>query len=177
MQHHFLVIAWWALSFIFFAMASVKEAFGTSNQSITCTLTSLANNGQRQSTAIDNTSNLYLDALVFVKIKSASASTSSTGTANIYAYGTADGGTTYTDGATGTDGSITLTSPPNMRIIGIVNIVANSVTYEAGPFSVAAAFGGVLPDHWGIVVENKSGAAFDGTTASAWYQGAYATVA
>jgi hypothetical protein len=158
-------------------MSDVKTAYGTSNQAITCTLTSLANNAQRQSTAVDNTTNKFLDALVFLKIKSAAASTSGTGYFNIYAYGTSDGGTTYSDGATGTDGSITLTSPPNMRLIGVVNMVANSVTYEGGPFSVAAAFGGVLPDHWGIVVENKSGAAFDGTTASAWYQGAYATVA
>ncbi len=156
-------------------MSNVKTAYGSNNQAITITLTSLANNAQRQSTAIDNTANLFLDALVFLKIKSGAAS--GTGYFNVYAYGTSDGGTTYSDGATGTDGTITLTSPPNMRLIGVVNMVANAVTYEGGPFSVAAAFGGVLPDHWGIVVENKSGAAFDGTTASAWYQGAYATVA
>lgn len=158
-------------------MSSVKEAFGTSNQSITCTLTSLANNGQRGSAAIDNTTNLFLHALVFLKIKSASASTSSTGYVNVYAYGTADGGTTYSDAVTGTDAGQTLTSPPNLRLIGTMNMVANAVTYDAGPFDVATAFGGVLPDHWGIVVENKSGAAFDGTVASAWYQGEYETVA
>jgi len=158
-------------------MSSVKEAFGSNNQTITCTLTSLANNGQRQSTAVDNTTNLYLDALVFLKLKSNASSVSATGYANVYAYGTADGGTTYTDGASGTDGSITLTSPPNMRLIGVINMVANAVSYDGGPFSVAQAFGGILPDHWGIVVENKSGAAFDASIASAWYQGVYQTVA
>jgi hypothetical protein len=158
-------------------MASVKSAYGTNNQAITCTITSLGNTNQRQSTAIDNTSNDWLDALVFLKIKSNASGVSATGFINVYAYGTADGGTTYTDGATGTDGSITLTSPPNMRLIGVINVVADSTTYEAGPFSVAQAFGGILPDHWGIVVENLSGAALDGTTASAWYQGVYQTVA
>src|SRR5262245_37557096 len=121
-------------------MATTLEAkYGTNNQSITCTFTSLTNNSQRQSTAIDNTSNLFLDALVQLKIKSAASATSTTGSVNIYAYGTADGGTDYSDGATGTDGSITLTSPPNMKLIGVANVVANSTTYIAGPFSVAAA--------------------------------------
>jgi hypothetical protein len=158
-------------------MASVKSAYGSNNQAITCTLTALANAAQRQSTAVDNTSNDFLDALVFLKLKSHASSTLASGYVNVYAYGTADGGTTYTDGATGTDGAITLTAPPNMRLIGTINIVANSVTYDGGPFSVASAFGGVLPDHWGIVVENLSGAAFDASVASAWYQGVFATVA
>lgn len=156
--------------------ANVKEAFGTNNQALTCTLTSLANNGQQGSAAVDNTTNLYLDALVFVKVKSAAASTSATGLINVYAYGTADGGTTYSDAVTGTNASQTLTSPPNLRLIGIINVVANSVIYDGGPFSVAQAFGGILPDHWGIVVENKSGATLDAATGSAWYQGVYNTV-
>jgi hypothetical protein len=158
-------------------MSNIKEAFGSNNQAITCTLTSLASNGQRQSTAIDNTSNLFLDALVFLKIKSNAAGVSTTGFINVYAYGTSDGGTNYSDGASGTDGAITLTAPPNMRLIGVINVVANAVSYSGGPFSIAQAFGGILPDHWGIVVENKSGAAFDGSIASAWYQGVYQTVA
>ncbi len=158
-------------------MSSILEAFGTSNQAITCTFTSLANNGQRQSTVIDNSSNLFLDALVVVTVKSAAASTSSTGYVNIYAYGTVDGGTSYTDGATGTDGTITLTAPPNMRLIGVISVVANSTTYIGGPFSVAAAFGGILPQKWGIVVENKSAATLDASTGAAKYQGMYQTVA
>jgi hypothetical protein len=150
---------------------TIELKYGTSNQSITITLASLSNNGQRASTAVDNSSNLFIEALVFLKIKSASASTGAAGYVNVYAYGTADGGTTYTESATGTDAAITLTVPPNVRLIGSFNMVANSTTYAAGPFPVSAAFGNVLPDHWGIIVENKSGATFDASTASAWYQG------
>jgi hypothetical protein len=153
--------------------AVIKLQYGTSNQAFTISLTSLANNGQRGSASIDNTSNLFLDALVQLKIKSGASGTSSTGYVNVYAYGTADGGTDYSDGVTGTNAGQTLTSPPNLRLIGVFNMVANSTTYTSPPFSVAQAFGGVLPDHWGIVVENKSGGTFDGTTASAWYQGIY----
>lgn len=152
-------------------MSVIKSDYGSNNQAITCTITSLGNNGQRGSTAVDNTSNLFLDALVFVLTKSASASTSATGTVNVYAYGTADGGSHYSDGVSGTDGAATLTSPPNVRLIGVINVVANSTTYDGGPFSVAAAFGGILPDHWGIVVENKTGATLDASVGSSWYQG------
>jgi hypothetical protein len=158
-------------------MSDVKTAYGTSNQSITITITSLTNGSAQQSTAVDNTSNKFLDVLVQLIIKSAGSSTSATGSVNVYAYGTADGGSHYSDSATGSNGSITLTAPPNMRLIGVINVVANSTTYVGGPFSVAAAFGGILPDHWGIVVENKSGATLDASVGSAFYQGTYATVA
>lgn len=158
-------------------MSDVKTAYGTSNQAITCTITSLGSASKRQSTAVDNSSNKFLDALVFVKVKSGSTGTSAAGYVDIYAYGTADGGTTYSDACTGTDGSFTSTVPPNLRLIGRINVVADSVTYDGGPFSVAAAFGGVLPDHWGIVVDNQSGHALDASVGSAWYQGIYSTVA
>jgi hypothetical protein len=156
--------------------ADIKAKFGTSNQAITCTLASLANNGARQSTEVDNSTNLFLDALVFLNIASPAASTSSTGFVNIYAYGTVDGGTNRTENAGATDAAITLTVPPNARLIGVINVVANSVTYKAGPFSVAAAFGGVVPEKWGIIVENKTGGTLNATEGNHFkaYQGVLA---
>lgn len=144
-------------------MADLKAKYGTANQTITITLASLANNGARESTAIDNTSNLFLDAQVGGKVKSGASGTLATGQVNVYAYGSADGGTTYSDSATGSDAAITLTVPPNARLIGMINVVANATTYEFGPFSVAAAFGGVLPAFWGIIIENKTGGTLDAT--------------
>lgn len=154
---------------------NVKQAFGSSNQAITVSLASLGNGSARASTVVDNSSNDYQDALVAVSVKSGASGVSSSGVVNVYAYGTADGGTTYTDGATGSDAGITLTSPPNVRLIGQINVVANATTYKGGPFSVAAAFGGILPDHWGIIIENKSGAALDSTEGNHLkvYQGVY----
>jgi hypothetical protein len=154
-------------------MSDIKSAFGTNNQSVTCTITSLANNGQRQSTVIDNSTNKFIDALIQVTAKTAGSGTSSTGYIAVYMYMTADGGTTYSDGATGSDGSITLTVPPNMRLIGILNCVANSATYK-GVFQVAA--GGQLPEKWGIVIENKTGGALDASVGAVVYQGLYNTV-
>lgn len=156
--------------------STIRSLYGTSNQSITCTITSLANAAQRGSTAIDNTSNLYLDALVQLKIKTNASGTSATGYILVYAYGTADGGSDYGDGVSGTDGAATLTVPPNLRILGVINAVANSITYISNPFSVAALFGGKMPDHWGIVVENQTGATLDASIGSAWYQGVQAQI-
>lgn len=160
-------------------MSVYNVSYPANNQSITITLASLGNNSQRQSTAIDNTTNKDLDAMVVLKVKSAAASTSATGYVNIYVYGSADGGTTYGEGLAGTDGAATLTSPPNLFLLGSINVVANATTYISNPMSVAQAFGGVLPDHWGIVVENKTGAALDATEGNfaKFYERIQATVA
>lgn len=157
-----------------FGATTTKMSYGTNNQSITCTLTSVTNGTQWGCAAVDNTTNLFLDVLVFIKIKTAASATSATGFLNIYAYGTADGGTTYSDTVTGTNASQTLTNPVNVKLIGVCNAVANSTTYNCGPFPVSVAFSGTLPDHWGIVVENKTGATLDASVGSAWYQGIYA---
>ena len=67
---------------------------------------------------------------------------------------------TYTDSVTGTDAVQTPPSPTNLRPIGIGNCNANGGVFRAGPWSVAAVFGGRLPARWGLVVQNQSGAAF-----------------
>lgn len=151
----------------------INIKYGPSNQAITCGFQGLTNNSARQSTAIDNSSNTFVDALVMIKVTSGGSGTAATGYINVYAYGSVNGGTNYSDSASGSDGSITLTAPPNMRIIGIINVVANSTTYWGGPFSVAAAFNGILPQYWGIVIENKTGGTLDADDADndAIYQG------
>jgi hypothetical protein len=147
-----------------------KSYFGANNQALTCTLTSLANAGQRASAALVQTSDLSLDIGVFLKIKTGASGVVSYGQVNIYAYGSCDGGTTYTDGVAGTDGSVTMTVPPNAKLIGVMNCVANATTYYAGPFMIASAFNGVLPDHCGIIVQNLTGGTLDASVASAFYQ-------
>lgn len=155
--------------------ADIKQKFGTNGQALTLTIASLTNNSARQSTEVDNGTNVYMDALFMLKVKSASSSTSSTGYVNVWAYATVDQGTTRTEGAGASDAAITLASPSNLRLIGVLNVVANSTTYIGGPWSIAAAFGGVLPERWGIVIENKTGATLDSTAGnhSALWQGVY----
>jgi hypothetical protein len=151
----------------------IRNDYGTSNQTITITVASLANNGQRESTAVDNSTNGWVNALVSGKIKTGASGTTSTGTVNVYAYGSADGGTTYSDSATGTNAGITLTSTPNAKCIGTINCVANATTYEFGPFAVAKAFDNELPAFWGLIFENKTGGTLDATAGNhdVHYQG------
>jgi len=151
-----------------------KALYGASGQVITITLASLGNAVLQQSTAVDNTTNLFLDALVSVKIKAGASGVSATGTINVYAYGTVDGGTTYTANCTGSDGTLSpAVTPNNLRLIGVINLNATAASDIGGPFSVVAVLLKKIPAKWGIVIENKSGSVLDTTPAnhSVTYQG------
>jgi hypothetical protein len=142
----------------------------TAAASLTLTLTSLADGGFRESTAVDNSSNKYVDALVGGKIQIGAPSAD--GTIAIYAYGSYDG-TEYTAGLTGTDGTVTwgttgntgLDGANNLPLLCVISVDATDDNDDArwGPFSVAQAFGGILPTKWGIVVKNSTGASLHAT--------------
>src|SRR5258708_68142 len=99
-------------------MATVKTAYGTST-AITCTLASLASSSGagRGSTAIDNSVNLYDDALVTVSVKTSSSVLANDKAVYIYVYGSEDG-IVYSGSsaeAEGTNIAVTLDSPTNLR--------------------------------------------------------------
>lgn len=144
-------------------MTDIVAKYGTGGQTLTLTLAGLTNNSVRASTAVDNSTTKYQDALVSLKIKTGASGVSSTGIVEVYAFASVNGGTTYTDGATGTDAAVTLTNPTNMQLIGIINCVASATTYYGGPFSVADAFGKRLPEYWGIATKNVTAATLDAT--------------
>lgn len=157
-------------------MATINQLYGTTNQSITCTITSLGSGSARESTAVVNTANLFMDVKVQVKVKTNAAGTSATGAVNVFAYATADNGTTYSGGATGTDAAYTA-NKDQLIFLGSIPAVANATTY-VGLFSLSRAFGyGGIPAKWGIVIDNQSGAALDASVGAAVYQGISATVA
>lgn len=155
-----------------------KIAYG-GNTSITITLNSLANTSQRQSAAIDNSTNLYFDALVTITVVAGTVASSKV--VNIYVAGSIDGttwpgeGSGNNDGVTGLDAAITLESPTNLRLLGVLNTPTSSETYVSEPLSVASAFYGVLPTKWSIIIDNESGAAFNASGCSAHYNGVYST--
>lgn len=150
-------------------MATVTTNY-TAAASLTLTVTSLADGGYRESTAVDNSTNKYVDALVGGKIQIGAPGAD--GTIAIYAYGSYDG-TEYTAGVTGTDGTITwgttgstgLDGFNNLPLLGVVSVDATDDNDDCrwGPFSVAQAFGGVLPTKWGVVVKNSTGASLHAT--------------
>lgn len=152
-------------------MADIKQA-NASSVAMTITLNSLANNAARESTAVDNGTNLYLDAIVRVTVSVGTVATPKE--VPIYIYGSEDG-TVYEDPATGADAGITLEDPPVMRVARVIPTPTNSKAYET-VFSVAACFNGSMPRKWGIVVQNTSGAALAASGNSASYTGVWQTI-
>jgi hypothetical protein len=138
-------------------MADFKTKYGTIGQPITVTLTSLADGGLRQATAVDNETDLYIDALVGGKIKTGST-VGSNGYVAVYASGLVDNSPMYGGDASGTDSAYT-GKAENLRFLGVIKANGNGTTYAFGPWSVAAAFDGLLPPKWTLVFENKTGAA------------------
>lgn len=152
----------------------IKQKYGSSSQAITITVASLVTNTARASTVVDNSSNVFTDALLSAMLKT--GTTTANTYIQVYVYGTSSGGTRYTGGATGSDAAYTMVSQSPLIPIGRIGVPDTTArTYNAGPWSVAQAFGGSLPDHWGVVVENQSGANLDATAGNhvVEYQGVY----
>ena len=126
-----------------------------------------------QSAVVDNTTDLYLDAQVQVVLDFANTAPANDQAAYVYAY--AGLNTTYTNPASGSEGSITLTSiattGQNLRLLGVLPYTTADEVVEGSPMSVAAAFGGTLPPKWGIVVMNYSGAALAASGNSVTWRG------
>lgn len=138
-------------------MATLQTNYSTPT-TITITLTSLADTSARESTVVDNTSNKFLDARLRIQTNGQSGGT---GNLNVYVY-SALGDTTYSGNATGTDAGFTSPIPGGMKFLGAVPMNAATAVVAELP-SIASKFGGVMPDKWGIVVENQSGAALSAT--------------
>lgn len=130
-------------------MADLKTTYG-STTSITVTgLSTLANATSATSAAIDNTSDLFLDALVELVVDTASGATA-TGYVEIYIKGSVDG-TDYDD-------------DNNDKWAGTLNLVTAGVATRKRVVSAAASFGGTLPPFWMVRIRNVSGAAFTAGT-------------
>jgi hypothetical protein len=160
-------------------MADVKQEFDTST-AFTVTLASLASSATvgRESTVVDNSTTRFLDALVQLSIKLQAGTPAGAKAVFIYVYGSEDG-TRYPDPVTGADAAITLRVPTNLRRLGFIACPdAGGLTYHSSPMSVAAAFGGVMPRKWGIVVRNETAVAFSATEGDhiKKYSGVYTTV-
>lgn len=121
----------------------------TNSQTVTITIASLANNTAVASSAIDNSTNKFLEALVYIKVKSNAAGTSAVGLVNVFVVRSPDGGTTYDD--------------TTRTLIGTIPLTANATTVS-GVFSTAPT--GALGTHWKVSIENRSGAALDATGGS-----------
>jgi hypothetical protein len=140
-------------------MSTLKEQISVASTTITISLASLGAGSWRQGSFVENTSNLLLEAFVQSVVKTGATGA---GTVDLWLYGSLDG-TTYSDGATGVDGTFSPTATPNLVLLGSVNTPVATTSYTSRIFSVAAAFGGNIPKQWGIAAHNTNGSALDST--------------
>jgi len=161
-------------------VAAIKLALSSPTSMTVTNLNSLASSATAgwQSAVVDNSSDLYLDALVQVVVDMANTAPANDQGLYVFAYGGL--ATTYTNPASGTQGAITLlsvaTTPQNLKLLGFLPYSTADEVIESQPMSVAAAFGGVLPQKWGVVVMNYSGAAIAASGNSVNWTGVSATV-
>lgn len=151
---------------------------------ITCTMTSLASGSTRESNSVVNTTagSSYLDYPVALTFTIASGTPSTANPCvNVYANASPDntlwpivqlssGATKATTGADQSIGALATTAMSQVRLIGSYGIQtttsAGERTFRTPLYSVAAAFGGVLPPSFSLFVENQTGVAFSTSTAT-----------
>lgn len=151
-------------------MATIKIAYAAS-ATITITLASIATSATfvagAESTVIDNTTNLYTDAIVGGKITVGTTPTINT-QIQISVFTPIDSTPTYPDVMDGTDSVETLTSvgvgQGFLKLAAVLN--CDSTTSDrAYPFSftVAQLFGGVMPSRWSLYVAHNTGVNLNAT--------------
>lgn len=134
---------------------------------------SLGNGAWCSSALVDNQTNLFMDVLIGGSLQTGTVTTD--GTIDLYVAGSWDGveftgGVDAGDGVItwGTTGNTTVNGESMLRFLGSINVDANDDNKDMvfGPFSIAAAFGGVMPLEWCIVVENNIGDTTNATGAN-----------
>jgi len=169
-------------------MANIKEAYAASAP-LTLALESLAASSTivagRESTAVSNTTNLYLDYLVAGKITTGTTPTA--GVVEVWAYASLEDTPTYPDVLDGTDSAETFTSrdilTQSLALMCIINTDSTSNrTYWFRVYSIASIFSRgagslFVPKNWGVFVTHNTVAALNATAANhaIWHTGVYLT--
>jgi len=138
---------------------------------ITVTLAGLTDTSLRQAASVQNDTLGYEDALVGGKVKTGTGSGAGD-YIDVYAAGSADDGLTFSGDCSGSDAAYTGVTA-NLVFVGRIATATQSTSYEFGPWSIAAAFGGVLPKRWTLVFDNESDSTLSATPAdhAVYYQG------
>lgn len=153
----------------------------TSNSNaITITLASLATSATlvagRESTVVDNTSNLFVDYIVSGQITVGTTPTVDKQIA-IYVHAplkVASGTFTYpiatTTALTGADAAATFEAyqRDDLKLAAVSNVIATSDRAYSFNFSIAQLFGGVVPLKWGLFVTHNTGVNLNATAGNHW---------
>ena len=132
---------------------------------LTMTLASLAHSLTAGwcSAAVDNSVDNYMDVMFQLKFRLVAGTPSSDQLVYIYGVGS-ENGTTFPEG-NGTSALLTHKVPVLMTTLQTISATAaGGLTYIGNVFTIAPAFGGIIPRKWCLFVKNSTGLAF---TASA----------
>lgn len=135
-------------------MVAYNLQYGTTTALTVTGISTLANGSSATSATVDNTTNLFIDALVEVTFTTGTVS--ATGTVEIWAKGSIDN-TDFDDDL-------------NDRLIGVVVLTGTTSQTRKRIAGLAAAFGGTLPPYWQLRIRNATGAAL--TAGAVSYRGA-----
>jgi len=147
-------------------MTTATPLYGTPT-AMTITLASLATAASldvgRESTALDQKDTLdAIDVLVGGKVTTGTSPTAAR-QIEIWCYASYDD-TEFSGTATGSDAGLTPIEKTLMRLLTIIPTGNTSDrTYKWGPFSIAQAFGGVIPVQFGIFVTHNTGVNLNST--------------
>jgi hypothetical protein len=140
-------------------MGDIKIAYG-SETSITITLDSLADGGDVTATAVDNSSNLFPDALIQLILDGSNASQDEL--VEVYIKPSPDN----------SDFDAGAAPEENATLIGTIKMDGTNTVKKS--FFVSRA-GMPLPKYWQLHVVNQSGYALNSSGNSATYTGVYYT--
>lgn len=139
-------------------MATIKQIVGTKTSIPFTGLSTLASaTFVAQTTDLNLTTDDPLDLLVELAVTPGTVS--SNRQVILYAKSSLDG----TNFSSGPQSGTTATDEPNLILIGVLPCNTNS-TAQRGVFSVAGAFGGVVPPYLRFIVKNETGAALTAGT-------------
>jgi hypothetical protein len=136
----------------------------------TITLTGLATDANllagRAGTAIDQKDvDDAIDALVGGLVTTGTSPTAAK-QIEVWAYASYDD-TNFNEAITGTDAAKTLVTKTLLRLLTIIPTNATSdKAYHWGPYSIAQAFGGIIPVQWGIFITHNTGVNLNATAAN-----------
>lgn len=153
-------------------MATVNIAYGTYTALTVTNLQSLANDstdpfGAWQSDRVDNQTTTKADDFeIRVHLTTAATTPANDQAAYVYLVPWVYDGSAWAAGGnfgtttlpTGTESTASISDPNSMRLGAVLPYKVTSQIMQ-GYISVAACFGGIVPDGWSVAIRNCSGAA------------------
>lgn len=134
-------------------MADIRQRVNASSAVTVTGLSTLASATFVASAVVDNTVNDPADLLVELAV-TPNGTVGSNRQVILYAKSSLDN----TNYSSGPESGTTATDEPNLTLIGVVPCNTNSGA-QRGIFSVAGAFGGVLPPYLKFVIKNETNVA------------------